>query len=85
MSRTNWRTPIGAGLSQAAHLRGEYATEVHRLCAPDRDAETDRPRIAAMSLVSVFAILLVVGVAVLGAAALVALVLLLVRGRSVES
>jgi hypothetical protein len=58
---------------------------VHRLCAPDRDAETYRPRIAAMSLVSVFAILLIVGVAALGAAALVALVLLLVRGRSVES
>jgi hypothetical protein len=38
-----------------------------------------------MSLVSVFAILLIVGVAALGAAALVALVLLLVRGRSVES
>ena len=38
-----------------------------------------------MSLVSVFAILLIVGVALLGIAALVALVLLLVRGRSVES
>lgn len=35
-----------------------------------------------MSLVSVFAVLLVVGVAVLGVGALVALVLLLVRGRS---
>lgn len=38
-----------------------------------------------MSLVSVFAILLIAGVVVLGIAALVALVLLLVRGRSVES
>lgn len=35
-----------------------------------------------MSLVSVFAILLVVGVAALGVAALALLVLLLVRGRS---
>jgi hypothetical protein len=38
-----------------------------------------------MSLVSVFAILLVAGVALLGIAALAALMLLLVRGRSVES
>jgi hypothetical protein len=38
-----------------------------------------------MSLVSVFAVLLIVGVALLGIAALVALVLLLLRGRSVES
>ena len=64
---------------------GVLACEVNRLCAPDPGAEAPGPRIAAMSLVSVFAILLVVGVAVLGAAALVALVLLLVRGRSVES
>lgn len=34
-----------------------------------------------MSLVSVFAILLVVGVALLGVAALVALIVLLARGR----
>jgi hypothetical protein len=38
-----------------------------------------------MSLVSAFAVLLVAGVALLGIAALAALVLLLVRGRSVES
>jgi hypothetical protein len=38
-----------------------------------------------MSLVSVFAVLLIIGVALLGVAALVALVLLLLRGRSVES
>lgn len=38
-----------------------------------------------MSMIGVFAILLIAGVAVLGIAALVALVLLLVRGRSVES
>ena len=38
-----------------------------------------------MSMIGVFAVLLIVGVAVLGIAALVALVLLLVRGRSVES
>jgi hypothetical protein len=42
-------------------------------------------RLAVMSIVSVFAILLIVGVAVLGIAALGALALLLVRGRSVES
>ena len=68
-----------------AYFGGVLACHVRRLCAPDRGAERDGPRIAAMSLVSVFAILLVVGVAALGAAALVALVLLLVRGRSVES
>ena len=38
-----------------------------------------------MSLFTVFAVLLIVGVAVLGVAALAALVLVLVRGRSVES
>ena len=43
------------------------------------------PRIAVMSMLSVFAVLLIVGVAALGIAALVALVLLLIRGRSVES
>ena len=43
------------------------------------------PKLAAMSLVSLFALLLIVGVALLGIAALVALVLLVMRGRSVES
>jgi uncharacterized membrane protein len=38
-----------------------------------------------VSLVSVFAVLLILGVVAFGVAALVALVLLLVRGRSVES
>ena len=66
-------------------MSGALATEVRRLCAPGRGAEVPGPRIAAMSLVSVFAMLLIVGVAVLGIAALVALVLLLIRGRSVES
>jgi uncharacterized membrane protein len=38
-----------------------------------------------VSLVSVFAVLLILGVVAFGVAALVALVLLLVHGRSVES
>lgn len=38
-----------------------------------------------MSVAAVFAVLLIVGVAAVGIAAAVALVLLLVRGRSVES
>ena len=38
-----------------------------------------------MSVAAVFAILLIVGVALVGVAALVALVLLLGRGRAVES
>jgi hypothetical protein len=38
-----------------------------------------------VSLFSVFAFLLIAGVAVLGVAAVVALVLVVVRGRSVES
>jgi uncharacterized membrane protein len=38
-----------------------------------------------VSLVSVFAVLLILGVVAFGVAALVALLLLLVRGRSVES
>jgi uncharacterized membrane protein len=38
-----------------------------------------------VSLVSVFAVLLILGVVAFGVAALVALVLLSIRGRSVES
>ena len=61
------------------------AGPVRRFCAP-RPVETPcSSRLGAMSLVSVFAVLLIVGVALLGIAALVALVLLLLRGRSVES
>ncbi len=38
-----------------------------------------------MSVAVVFAVLLIAGIAALGVAAVIALVLLLVRGRSVES
>ena len=41
--------------------------------------------LASMSMAALFAVLLIVGVAVMGVAAAVALVLLLIRGRSVES
>lgn len=55
--------------------------------APGRSEKTSGSltTLASMSLAALFAVLLIVGVAVMGVAAAVALVLLLIRGRSVES